>query len=119
MNADDMKARIAELESKLEAASASKVEHGRIWPDVSRTAPKPGKKATGCMVLRGVNANPQNTVNLYASQFARLLPQLPAICTAMLIPDLWGKFSFRTPAEQTLCKATLEAYIAASKDISK
>jgi len=111
--ATEYQKKIAELERKL---AATEQETGKIWPDVSK-AVKSGEKATGIMTLRGVHAKPQYTINMYPSQFARLLPQIPTIIHSMLKPELWEKFSFRSDDEKAKTKAVLEAYNAeASSD---
>jgi hypothetical protein len=106
-----LKAHIAQLEAKL-AASAS-AESGRIWPDLSK-AVKEGKEKTCGIVLRGVNANPRFTLNLYPSQFVRVLQQLPSIVSGVLAPPIWSKLTFRSDDERKASRAYLEAYLGES-----
>ena len=106
----EMQEHIARLEAE-NASLRSGSSDGRIWPDVSK-AVKQGKEKQSTMVLRGVNANPKNTVNMYPAQFARLLQQLPSILETMLEPKLWSKFKCRTEEERKTTHATLTAYLA-------
>jgi len=103
--------------ARLEAENAilrSGSSDGRIWPDVSK-AVKEGRESQCTMVLRGVNANPKNTVNMYPAQFARLLKQLPDILEAMLEPKLFDRFKARTDEERKATRAYLEAYLSELK----
>lgn len=108
------KKELEELVSSLQARLASQSDGGTIRPDVSK-AVKEGKEKSSIMVLRGVHANPRNTVNMYPSQFARLLSQLPSIITTMLEPELWSRFSCRDDAERAKTHAFLTAYLAELK----
>ena len=98
----------------LEARIADSGDKGRIWPDVSK-AVKEGKEKTSIMVLRGVHANPRMTLNVYPSQFARLLAQLPTIVEGVLAPGLWDRLSFRNDEEKKSTKAFLTAYLGELK----
>jgi len=99
-------ARIAELESKL---ASTKMEEGRIWPDVSK-AVKDGEATDSICCLRGVNADPRKPVTIHISQWVRMLPQIPDINKGML--KLIDKFSFRSADEKKRCKAFLTAWNA-------
>ncbi len=118
MNKDQLLARINELEAK----QAKTVEPGRIWPDVSKAIkegiadPKTGVVPTqGMIVFRGVNANAQRTLNMYASQMARFVSQLPSIVRGIRDPKLWPKLATRTEEERTEVAAVLDAYLESVK----
>jgi hypothetical protein len=103
------KAQLIEEIKKLEAKPTG-AEPGRIWPDVSK-AVKDGKAKTCSIVIRGVNANPQFTTNMYPSQFARFITQLPQICVGVRSDKLWNKFECRSPEERASVADVLDAYI--------
>lgn len=108
MTMAEMMEKVAVLEKKL--AEQKSAEPGRIWPDVSK-AVKEGEVKTSTIVLRGVNADPRRTVNLYPSQLARIVTQLPNITKAVLKPDLWDRFTFRSEEERKDVKAVFESYL--------
>ena len=110
MSKDQLLAHVATLEARI----ADSGDKGRIWPDVSK-AVKEGKEKTSIMVLRGVHANPRMTLNVYPSQFARLLAQLPTIVEGVLAPGLWDRLSFRNDEEKKSTKAFLTAYLGELK----
>ena len=110
MSKQELTALVARLQAQVDNSGDS----GRIWPDCSK-AVKEGKEKTSIMVLRGVHANPRNTVNIYPSQFARFLRQLPTIVEAVLVPALWDKLTFRSDTERASTKAFLTAYLAELK----
>jgi len=105
MSKEQMAARIQELEARAPVA-----EPGRIWPDVSK-ATKEGTGQPGPIVFRGANANPRFTLNMYPSQFARFVAQLPSIVSGVLDPKVWEKVAFRSKEERVEVKSILEGYI--------
>lgn len=107
MSKAELLAHVRELEAKVDAQG----ETGRVWPDVSK-AVRDGKEKQSSIVFRGVNAKPQNTVNLYPSQLARFLKHLPESLDRILSPELWPKFACRSDEERKATKAYLTAYLA-------
>ena len=113
MTMQELQTRIAQMEKKDEAqvaeiarlASQKGAEPGRIWADTSK-AQKDGEVPTSTIVLRGVNADPRRTVNLYPSQFVRLLEQRKPLIEGVLAKA--DKFTFRSEAEKTDVLARLK-----------
>lgn len=117
MTLEQMQARLAEIEArnKVLEEKASKVsEPGRIWPDVSK-AVKDGVNPTSTIVLRGVNADPRRTVNLYPSQLSRIVSQLPSIVEGVLSEKNWTRYTFRSEEERSSVKAVLADYLGKGK----